>query len=252
MRKILFYVVAIFLLGACADDVVLQKSVIQKVNNQSFSFDSVTNPSVWNTFTSFEQMMEACQIPESILNKLPTDTLVALCMNHPLAGNFILYNNPIEGAKSVMDRFNGFQELKKRSDAPEKILDFYEKIRLDYTISKPKKNPYTRFRSELKPLQIGFIELSIASMSIPELFSGENLNRLEQINNDKFEQKLQDNKYNNIPALSHSLLVGAQIKISKSIKLSENDNKRLKQFIIGENIRTAHDLSEISRIIYSK
>lgn len=32
-------------------------------------FDSVTNPKVWRTFQSLEEMQEACQVPNEILKK---------------------------------------------------------------------------------------------------------------------------------------------------------------------------------------
>lgn len=251
MKKVLIFIMSVVLLGACTDDVHRSCSS-ENIDSRMFSFDSVTNPAVWSTFTSFEQMMEACQIPETLLKQMPTDTLVALCMNHPLAGNYIMYNNPIQGIKVVMEHFNGFQELKRRKDAPEKILDFYENFDLEYNVTKPKKNHYSRFRSELKPLQVGCVELYIATKDIPELYSGENLNRLEIINNTKYEQKLQDRKYNSVTSLSHSLMIGAQIKVSKPFMLNENEKKHLNQFLKGENVITPKEISEISRIIYSK
>lgn len=249
MKKLLFFTLTIFLCSACAEDVMIHNTKQTGSNSRSFSFDSVTNPIIWSTFTSFEQMMNATQIPEKILIEIPTDTLVALCMSHPLAGNFMCYNNQLKGALNVMSRFNGFQELKKRKDAAEKILDFYENLDLNYDVSHSKRNPYTQHFSEIKPLQVGFTELVIASKDIPALYSSENINRLERITNQKYEMKLQDKKYNRISTLGHSLLIGAQIKLEKF----GNNDVKLKLFVNnGGNIRSQEELTEISRIIYSK
>lgn len=250
MKKSLFLFLAIMLLGACAEDVMVHNVMNTSVTGRStFSYDSVTNPEVWKTFMSFEEMMNATQIPEDILKELPTDTLVALCMNHPMAGNYIYYNNHIRGALSVMKHFNGFQELKRREDAAEKIMDFYEKMDIDYNVSDRKRNPYAHYRTEIKPFQVGFTELVIATNDIPELYSDKNIDRLERITNVKYEAKIQNKKYNKASALGHSLLIGAQIKMKKEGK----SNTKLQQFIDkGGDIRTQKDFTEISRIIYSK
>lgn len=250
MKKSLFLFLAIMLLGACAEDVMVHNVMNTSVTGRStFSYDSVTNPEVWKTFMSFEEMMNATQIPEDILKELPTDTLVALCMNHPLAGIYNCYNNPINGVLVVMNHFNGFQELKRRTDAAEKVLDFYEKMDIDYNVKENKKNPYSRHFTEIKPFQVGFTELVIATNDIPELYSDKNIDRLERITNVKYEAKIQNKKYNKVSSLGRSLLIGAQIKMKKS---STNDTT-LQQFIKKAGvISSPKELTEISRIIYQK
>lgn len=250
MKKSLFLFLAIMLLGACAEDVMVHNVMNTSVTGRStFSYDSVTNPDVWKTFMSFEEMMNATQIPEDILKELPTDTLVALCMNHPLAGIYNCYNNPINGVLVVMNHFNGFQELKRRTDAAEKVLDFYEKMDIDYNVKENKKNPYSRHFTEIKPFHVGFTELVIATNDIPELYSYKNIDRLERIANVKYEAKIQNKKYNKVSALGRSLLIGAQIKMKKEGK----DNTKLQQFIKkAGDISSPKELTEISRIIYQK
>ncbi len=79
MRKIIYFFLTSILLGACAEDVMVHNVMNTSVTGRStFSYDSVTNPEVWKTFMSFEEMMNATQIPEDILKELPTDTLVGL------------------------------------------------------------------------------------------------------------------------------------------------------------------------------
>lgn len=248
MKKIVFFLLTIVLLGACAEDVVYQKTAVSNNNNQMFSYDSVTNPEVWKTFMSFEEMMEATQIPEAILKELPTDTLVALCMNHPMGGVYMCYNNHLKGALSVMERFNGFQELKRRKDAGEKLINFYENLNINYNVKEHKLNPYSRHFKEIKPFQVGFIELVIASKKIEDVYSPQNINRLENVTNKKYEDKLRNIKYNKVSALGHSLLISAQVKMTKSGR-----EKELTDFIDrGGYIRSEKELTEISRIIYSK
>ena len=249
MKKLVLFFLATMLLGSCADEVVYKtpdESEIKKT--QMFSYDSVTNPEVWKTFMSFEEMMEATQIPEAILKELPTDTLVALCLNHPMGGVYMCYNNHLKGALSVMERFNGFQELKRRKDAGEKLINFYENLNINYNVKEHKLNPYSRHFKEIKPFQVGFIELVIASKKIEDVYSAKNIDRLERVANMKYDEKLRNKNYNNVSALGHSLLIGAQVKMKKI-----GADKQLNQFIDkGGDIRSPKELTEISRIIYSK
>ena len=253
MKKTVFFLLTIVLLGACAEDVVYQKTAVSNNKNQMFSYDSVTNPEVWKTFMSFEEMMAATQIPEAILKELPTDTLVALCMNHPLANNYIYYENHIEGAKIIIDRFNGFQELKKREDAPQKILSYYENYDLTFDRNNKECNPYASHRILYKPLNIGFIELVIASKEFSKLYTAECLGQLESIANVKFEQKLSNKNYIVAPILSKSLLIGSQIKLERVKNVDNSDMKKLKQFVKnGGRTNKVDNITEISQIIYSK
>ena len=218
-----------------------------------FSYDLITNPEVWKTFMSFEEMMNATQIPEAILKEMPTDTLVALCMNHPLAENYIYYKNHLEGAKVIIEDFNGFSELQKRVDASQKILDYYENYDLTYDRNNGERNPYACHRLLLKPINIGFIELVIASKEFSELYSAKYIEELERITNSKLEQKLSNQNYVVVPVLSKSLLIVAQIKLEKMQNANNLDIKKLKQFVdVGGRADNPENINEISQIIYSK
>lgn len=254
MKKSLFLFLAIILLGACAEDVLVHNVVDTSVKSRStFSYDSVTNPEVWKTFMSFEEMMNATQIPEDILKELPTDTLVALCMNHPLANNYIYYENHIEGVKIIIERFNGFKELKKRKEAPQKILDFYEMYDITYNVSNRERNPFATHHTIIKPLNLGFVELVIATKEFSELYSTKYMKQLERVTDVKFEQKLSNKNYTFAPVLSKSLLIGSQIKLERMKNTDNSDMKKLKQFIqVGGNTKEIGDIKEISRIIYSR
>ena len=254
MRKFLFSLLAIVLLGACAEDVMVHNVMNTSVTSRStFSYDSVTSPEVWKTFMSFEEMMNATQIPEDILTELPTDTLVALCMNHPMANNYIYYENHLEGVKFIVDNFNGFKELKKREDASQKILDFYETYDISYDRNNRERNPFAFHRTIIKPLNLGFVELVIASKEFADLYSPAFMGQLESITNHKFEQKLSNKNYMVAPIISKSLLIGSQIKLERTKNVNDSDTKKLKQFVqVGGKVKESSDMTEISRIIYSK
>lgn len=114
------------LMCSCSDDVLNEGSrySAQPIPRVTFSFDSITAPNVWAQYQSLEEMLAACQIPEEKLNSMSTDELIDVCMSHPLHALYFAYNNEMVGAKVVFEHFNGFSELKKRKDAPTKMLAF--------------------------------------------------------------------------------------------------------------------------------
>ena len=249
MKKHFILILTSILLTACAEEVIMTDSVARDASKKvAFSYDSVTVPSVWSTFGTFNEMMNACQIPDDVLKELPTDTLVALCVYHPLANTYLYHDNPMNGLRLFLDGFNGFEELKQRADCAEKIMDYYELIELSYS-TEPTANKYSKHRLDMRPLQVAFIELLIASKEVPELYDAQNIGRLEQIANVKYEQKLQSNLYKTSFALSKSLLIGAQMKVTRS----GVSNDKLAEFIdCGGMLQNAGEITEISKIIYAK
>ncbi len=79
----------------------------------------------WKAFTSLDEMLEACQIPESILKKMSTAGLVETVLNYPLLGNIYAYNSLQQGFEAVTAQFNGLEELLKRKDAGVELLARY-------------------------------------------------------------------------------------------------------------------------------
>lgn len=118
----------------------------------SFSFDSVTNPAVWRTFQTIEEMQAACQVPENILKSMSTDNLIQTCMLYPLYRNYLAYNNELSGIKAIINGFNGFAELQKRENAADRLITYYEEINIGYIA----KNTIARstIKNELSILHI--------------------------------------------------------------------------------------------------
>ncbi|PTL26515.1 hypothetical protein C3V39_05310 [Prevotella sp. oral taxon 820] len=157
--------------------------------------------------------MEACQVPNSILSQLPTKKLVELCARHPLAGICYAYDNPINGAKYLMNNFNVFQELKKRPDAARCLLNFYNSIDFSRALSKP--YPITlkgEEGKEYRGLNINFIELIIASEEIPDIYNNDNINLLKQITKRVYEQKIAQPIFGKI-GLSTPILISSKINL---------------------------------------
>lgn len=79
----------------------------------------------WRTLESHDAMVEACEVPESILNDMSTAGLVETVLDYPLYEDMFAYNSLQDGFDAVAARFNGLQELLGRKDAGVEIMAVY-------------------------------------------------------------------------------------------------------------------------------
>ncbi|AVM58136.1 hypothetical protein C3V43_10515 [Bacteroides heparinolyticus] len=257
MRKILFVVIPFILLYACDGNVnrvietEAQKQVEVKAVDAPFSFDAVTNPTVWRTFQSLEEMQAACQIPDEILKGMSTDDLIQTCMSYPLYGNYLAYNNELDGIKTIMDHFNGFAELQKRQDAADKLIAYYEKIDVG-NIAKKAMTRSSTTNNELSILHIGYLELILCSEAIPNLYSDSNISRLESVRDKRYEEKLLYPNIYSMHSIKKSLLLGAQIKLKSDVVDAKTKNFLSNYVKMGGEVESLEDYTKVSLIINNK
>ncbi len=246
-HKIFLISALLALMCSCSDRMLNENStdVTSKVANVTFSFDSITEPSNWARYQTLEEMMAACQIPDAKLKSMSTDELIEVCMSHPLHALYFAYNNELDGAKVVIDNFNGFKELKEREDAPKKMLAFYEDISLSpksRCTNSTQKVDFSKMSNKV------FIELFIASKALSGLYEPEYISALEKISNKVLEKKLhQPNPQ--IYDIRHSLLINSQIKLKEGM-LSNDDRNVLKSFVrVGGRVEKPEEYTKVSAII---
>ncbi len=249
MKQFFLLFVVLLMVCSCSDEILNEDNhqAILGASNVTFSFDSITSNGNWK-LCSFKQKFDACQIPDSLLSELTTKELVELCASHPLNPICYAYNNPMDGAQYIMKNFNGFKELQKREDAAERLLDFYEGIDFinvtnsPYPISLKGDNNKVYSGSNIQ-----FIELILASGELPSLYNKTNMERLDRVSYNKFEQKLVRNDTYGVISLSNSLIIQSQVAL-KSNKLTENDRGIIRNFY--NSCGGSSDISTISKILY--
>jgi hypothetical protein len=84
----------------------------------------------WNRFKSVEDMYQACQIPDKILQQMDTEELVKVCLNYPALSILLLYNSFQAGYENFYTQFNGIRELMSRKDVGEYLLKTYTNMSL--------------------------------------------------------------------------------------------------------------------------
>lgn len=233
------------LMPSCSDEIVSEcspRSLAPEHSSITFSFDSIVAPNVWGQYQSIEEMLAACQVPFEKLKSMSTEELIEVCLTHPLYGIYSAYNNELEGAKVVINHFNGFAELNRREDAPEKMLAIYEDVNFNPETASVHRKDFSKVR------YLGFIDLYVASKELEGLYYGQNLKKLSELSNKVLEKRLKQSP-DNINQIRRSLLISSQAKLVEGM-LSADDEQTLKSFVeVGGNAENFQSYSKVSYII---
>lgn len=221
-----FYIIFLLLLSASCSKDVIPEVVESKSESVSFSFDAITESAQWKSYSSMEQMLDACQIPETILKDLSTEELIRICLSHPLAFTYTAYNNEMTGAVVVFENFNGFQELNSRKDKLENLMKIYEDVELNTGAKSG-----TAVSPELSSsVGLGFLELYLASDENKELYSPQYVETFSKIVERKYEQKKGNPQTYMMLSLRKSYLLKAKIAVAESTVQGE-DKMLIQEFI---------------------
>lgn len=102
-------------------------------DEKSLSWDYPVKPGSdkWKTFQSHDEMVEACDIPESVLPGLKTEELLLICLNYPLLSDIGAFNFFADGYAAYEMNSNGIREFYQRKDAPTVIYNYYKQLQLE-------------------------------------------------------------------------------------------------------------------------
>lgn len=144
MRKFLgFKILGLLLLlflGSCSDKIDTVNSAEvgsrESLPTRAAKLDGkyypiVPNTTEWESFTTGEEMWQACQLTEVQLHGLTNEELIDACLEFPLAYNYTAFDDQKDGISMIIDGFNGLQELIKREEGPSGLLSAYKS--LDYS-----------------------------------------------------------------------------------------------------------------------
>lgn len=118
----LFIFILAFLLISCSAQPIYEKTT------DAYEFPIRPGMEEWKAFRSHGEMLEACQVPESILKTMSTEGLVETVLSYPLSIDAFAYNDLQTGFDAVASQFNGIPELLSREDAATELLVKYRSI----------------------------------------------------------------------------------------------------------------------------
>lgn len=91
-----------------------------------WTYPVVPGSEAWFNFSSHQEKVDVCQIPEDILRTIDTQQLVQLCLDYPLLADIYAFNKMSDGVNAFYSNFNGIRELVKRKDAIDKLSALYQ------------------------------------------------------------------------------------------------------------------------------
>jgi len=90
---------------------------------EPYQYPIVPGTQEWIQLESRPEMLEACQIPQEILDKLSTDALLQTILDYPFLSEMTMFYRTPEECNAeadfwfITDSFNGLQEFLSRKDA---------------------------------------------------------------------------------------------------------------------------------------
>lgn len=135
-----FTVILLSLFSGCTNEEEVNEEEVNEEENtyckqlkeqgviDNYEFPIVPGTPEWVAFESRTEMINACQIPDSILTNMCTHGLIVTYFNYPLIHDILSSNIPQIGYDN--QSFNGLAELHKRPDALSEMMDYYSNFDL--------------------------------------------------------------------------------------------------------------------------
>lgn len=94
----------------------------------SYNYPIKPGSEKWNAFTTHQEMIDACQIPQDTLDRISTQKLFLSIVTYPLLGDIFFFNNMQLGFDELKTNFSGMREFLKRKDIASIVFDYYNEI----------------------------------------------------------------------------------------------------------------------------
>lgn len=80
----------------------------------------------WALITTTAEMVQVLQVPTGVLQSISTPGLLVTCLEYPLLPDIHLANRLQPAFRTVLGNFNGYGELRQRSEAAVLLLNHYQ------------------------------------------------------------------------------------------------------------------------------
>ncbi len=121
--KTVLIVLSIFCLSIIAFGVT-KKIESQYTIDTPYEYPIVPGTQEWIELEDVVARRKVCQIPDDVLNHITTDALLETVINYPFRSDMYSFNDFQTGYEAVKNRFNGLQELERRSDCLDALLRY--------------------------------------------------------------------------------------------------------------------------------
>lgn len=148
-------------------------------DNEPYSFPITPGSSEWESFTTKQEMLDVCQVPEDKLSNMTTEALLETVINYPLINDYMAFNSYEDACNVMSSDFNGFRELLSREDLTSVLLTKYSSVHIILSDEINSTNPSDFFM----PATIEYL-LVCDEIKNGEI-TGEEAVTLEEVHNEK-------------------------------------------------------------------
>ena len=205
--KTIFYLLFLF----CCSLILRAQSI-----DKAYEFPIKPGTKAWENLKNHAEKVNACQIPDSILELISTEELIDICLDYPLFPDIMAFNSVQDGINHLKQNFNGIRELIARDDYPQILLSKYKLISpLEYD------KGWTLIEKGRYSFEITSIELLLSQNEVINKMSKEDKKDVVKILLKKDKEKSESEIYGSI---SHMSNVYAISRIIYSDKFEEFDS----------------------------
>lgn len=209
--------------------------------DKPYDFPIKPGSSKWESLSTGQEMVNVCQIPDSILYRLSTQALAQTCLNYPLFFQYTALNDERKAIDEIIREFNGLTELTIREDGLKELINLYKEIPVE-------KIAYLQTKREDVPYKTIYLELLLSNDKFIEKAKKTDLNDIKSIFLIKYNAKLKNQNIHSLYSIRKTLLLGA-ITTFKLDSLSSGNKEKIKLFIDKYGVSNSNELTAISKII---
>lgn len=92
--------------------------------NAPYEYPITPESEEWLEMSSHSERVDACQIPDSLLQNMSTAALVETISNYPLLVDVLLFNKADDAYQALYNSLNAMRELETRPDAEEELISY--------------------------------------------------------------------------------------------------------------------------------
>lgn len=212
--------------------------------DKPYDFPIKPGSTKWATLSSGQEMVNVCQIPDSILSKLSTQALAQTCLNYPLFFQHTALNDERKAIDEMIKEFNGLNELSLRKDGLKELVKLYKEIPVD-------KTPLLQSTAEDVPYKMVYLELLLANDRFIGKAQNNELRDIKSAFIVNYNKKLKNQDIYSLYSIRKTLLLGSITNMKlDSLNSTQSDNKeKIKHFIDHYETAKSEELTAISKII---
>lgn len=199
----------------------------QEDKTNRFSFPVKPEDPEWKQMDSPISRILSLQIPNNVIDEIPTDDLLGLCLDYPYIIDVLFADNFQKGVEICISEFNGFQELLSREDvvtALEKELDnipqIIKKLKNETDVDKGKYS-----------FRCFFLELLTAQNTILSKMSKEEIKSIcLSLYRNVEAKKTEPDIFGEMHDISTSLILAKMVLRDPNYEITEVQRKELTHF----------------------